>query len=125
MPTIYLPKKKHFKRVKETNKKDNVNHKAVYNTKRWKSIRIEKLKKNPLCEICLEKGVIKLATDVHHIIPISTGKTIQDKQRLGFDLNNINSVCEECHKDIHNDKNRKKDLFNTQPGSGTKRSDWF
>lgn len=115
MPTIYIPPKKVYKRVKESNKRDNKNHKAVYNTKRWRVLRIEKLKNDPLCEICLEKDIITSAIDVHHTIPLSHGKTIKEKQILGFDYNNLKSVCKQCHKDIHDDNHRSKDLFNNKP----------
>ena len=101
MPTIYKPPKKVYKREKTDSKKSNLNNKAVYNTTTWRLLRIEKLKKNPLCEVCFEKGIINMAREVHHKVPLSTGSTMQEKQVLGFDMNNLKSLCEQCHKDQH------------------------
>ena len=114
MAKINIPPKKVYKRLKETNKRDNVNHKAVYNTTRWKSIRIEKLKRDPLCEDCLKKEIITAGTEVHHITPVSSGKTIRDKQALGFNIENLKTLCEACHKLTHNDNNRKGYIYSTE-----------
>jgi len=114
MPKIPLPERKKYKRNKESRKRDNLNHKAVYNSKRWRTMRIEKLKRDTLCEICLKAGKLSSGVEVHHITPISTGKTIKEKQRLGFDPLNLMTLCQQCHKDQHNDNFREKDLFNPQ-----------
>jgi len=106
MPYIYRPEPapKAKRNYRTTSKRDNANHKAVYNTLRWTVMRLEKLKRNPLCEICEKNGKIKSAIDVHHIVPISTGVTIAEKQSLGFNPENLKSVCKECHKDQHNNR---------------------
>jgi len=101
MARIYIPPKKVYKRLKTESKRDNLNHIAVYNTTTWKALRIEKLKKDPLCEVCLKKGRVESARDVHHKKPISTGKTKADKQGLGFNFDNLQSLCTQCHKDAH------------------------
>lgn len=102
MPTIYIPKKKtYYPKVKEVNKKDNLIHKYVYNTSTWRNLRLTYLMENPLCKVCLERGKYISATEVHHIIPISKGKDIQAKQRLGFDITNLKGLCTECHKAEH------------------------
>lgn len=96
-----LTKKKKTKRVYNS-KKDNLNH-MVYNSKRWRDLRIEKLTNNPLCERCDENDVLTLADQVHHKQPISTGVSLEEKCKLGYDYNNLMSVCDECHKEIHNE----------------------
>lgn len=101
MPTIHLPPKKKYKREKTESKRDNLNHKSVYNTTTWRGLRIEYLKEHPLCEVCLEKEKITAAIDVHHKIPISEGTSMKDKQALGFDWNNLQTVCKQCHKEQH------------------------
>lgn len=70
----------------------------IYNTARWKSIRLKKLMTKPLCEVCNKA----LATEVDHIIPFSTGLTDRQKLRLGFDYSNLQSICHECHDIKHN-----------------------
>ncbi len=104
MAYINLPRKKtrkEYKTYAKKNNRDNLNHKAVYNTNQWRYIRIEKLMNNPLCENCLKNDKIELAIEVHHIKPISNGKNIVEKQILGFDYKNLISLCVNCHKDEH------------------------
>ncbi len=102
MPTINIPEKK-VREYKKPNtpKVYNEIHKAVYNTINWKKIRLEYLIHQPLCEVCIEKGIIESAVDVHHKIPISNGNDIMERKTLGFDWNNLKSVCKECHKMEH------------------------
>ena len=101
MPIINLPKKKVYKRWKHSSKRTNEIHKLVYNTLAWKVLRLEYIKSNPLCEECKEKGILNSAIDVHHKIPISAGKDLMEKKTLGFDWNNLKSVCKDCHKQEH------------------------
>jgi len=83
-----------------TPKINNLNHSAVYNTTTWRELRLYYLSKNPLCEICKENDKITLSQEVHHKIQISTGKTKEEKQEIGFDINNLQALCTECHKKI-------------------------
>jgi 5-methylcytosine-specific restriction protein A len=102
MPTINKNlKKKSYKRLKETNKRDNENHKYVYNTTRWKQLRLTYLMENPLCKNCLEKNLLIPAVQVHHIIPISSAQGRLNKENLGFNYNNLKGLCKECHKKEH------------------------
>lgn len=104
MPTINLPKRKErsdYKRYAVPSKRNNLNHIAVYNTLTWKILRLEYMKDNPLCEMCIKKDKIKSAVDIHHIIPISSGVDMIGKKTLGFDINNLMAVCKECHFEIH------------------------
>jgi len=105
MPVINLHsntyKKPRYERLKETDKKNNINFKSVYNTNTWRKIRLQFLMQNPLCGRCLKLDKINSAVDVHHIIPISTVDTIIEKRTLGFDWNNLESLCIECHKKEH------------------------
>ena len=99
MPKIYIPEKK--PRVYGA-KTDNVNNRTIYNTRRWRTMRLEKLRRDPLCEECLKNGVITSGIEVHHIVPISTASSIKGKQKLGFDKNNLQTLCKVCHKKKHN-----------------------
>lgn len=56
----------------------------------WRELRLLKLNKNPLCELCLLKKVPVEAKQVDHIVPIKHGG-----KRL--DLNNLQSLCVSCH----------------------------
>lgn len=81
----------------------------LLNQKRWKELRLWKLQRNPLCERCIEEGeaqgieggYIKAAIDVHHIVPVETGKTEQQMEQLCYDPNNLRSLCVPCHVKTH------------------------
>jgi len=73
------------------------------NSKRWKELRHKKLIRNPVCELCAEKGISRSATEVHHVIPVeSTSDELQMKS-LMFNEHNLMSLCHECHKGIHHE----------------------
>lgn len=100
MATINKPKKK--TRYKINNKAKDI-YDNVYNTTTWKNLRQSKLLENPLCECCNEK----LAVQVHHRQAISTSQNEEEMIKLGFDYNNLMSVCEECHLLLHGKKSSK------------------
>jgi len=98
MPTIQL---RFSNKKKENSSKKNVeNHIVIYNTRTWRELRLYFLSKNPLCEICKQHDKITLAQEVHHKIPISAGKTKEQKQIIGFDIENLQALCIDCHKKI-------------------------
>ena len=69
-----------------------------YNTSRWRKLREYKLKINPVCERCNNK----LGEQVHHIIPIATGMNNIERSNLCFNINNLMTLCVECHQKEHN-----------------------
>lgn len=103
MPTINLNKKK--KPEYDVNK-ENDNYHYVYNTGRWRKLRLNFLMNNPLCKRCLDKGIISSAVEAHHIIPLSSAKDIDRKLEIGFDENNLEGLCKECHQEHHKNKKR-------------------
>ena len=66
-------------------------HQKLYNSSRWKRLRLMQLRRNPLCSHCVEKGLLTPATDVDHIVP-HNGNT-----SLMYDLDNLQSLCRPCH----------------------------
>lgn len=73
----------------------------VYQDKRWKQLRQIKLVNNPACERCDALGRVSLADEVHHIIPFDRGKSQEEIEALAFDYENLMSVCDACHDEIH------------------------
>ena len=63
---------------------------------KWRKVRDIKIKRNPLCEVCLKQDILTPATLVHHITPLSRGG-----KRL--DLDNLQSLCRACHFKIHDE----------------------
>lgn len=96
-----------FKRKYDSNKRDNLNAVAVYNTGTWRKLRVEYLKEHPLCGRCEKKGFLKLAEHVHHIVELSNGKNLMEKRTIGFDMNNLEGLCKECHTQHHINKNKR------------------
>jgi len=100
----YINKPKKQTSTVNTNKNKAIAQKHVYNTPRWKTLRIYKLQNNPLCEECLINDKVEPAVEVHHITPFMNGNNIEQIKYLGFDYNNLQSLCEKCHSDIHSKK---------------------
>ena len=98
MPTINKNKISH----KELPYKheNNVSGK-YYNTKQWKNLRNYYIRRNPLCEICLSKGIVKPANEVHHKVKFLDGRTDEERWQLLLDEDNLQSLCYECHDEVH------------------------
>lgn len=69
----------------------------------WRKVRAIKVEKNPLCERCLKIGkyvpINKKVNGnygvVHHIIPV------EERPDLRLVLDNLESLCFECHEAHH------------------------
>ena len=97
MPYINRPKKK-----QRTNNTDSRKERSIYyNDSNWRKLRLIKLKNNPLCEKCFENEIITPATQVHHITSFMTGINSDEKMILFLDYNNLMSICDSCHGEIH------------------------
>ena len=70
-------------------------------SKQWRLLRQSQLTEHPLCEMCLEQGLYVSATEVHHITPCETALTEAEMQRLMFSVDNLQSLCHECHQAEH------------------------
>ena len=98
----------------------NKDYIKLINCHKWRKLRNEQLKRNPLCSVCSD-----IATEVHHIKPIETEKEYDRMEVLAYDPINLQSVFPGPHSDIHismkkhkkqtnNELNKKKlnDFFN-------------
>ena len=73
MPTINKGKKQST--YKRHDKAKDI-YQTVYNTTKWRKLRDSYLMYHPLCERCESEGKVTAAVEVHHIIPISKGETV-------------------------------------------------
>ena len=81
---------------------------AFYSTVAWKNLREYILKeRGGLCEMCLKKGIIKAATLVHHIKPI-TPQNVNDVD-ITLNPDNLMALCNDCHAAIHSKRRYKID----------------
>lgn len=71
----------------------------IYNSKKWKTLRNEYIRDHKYCEICGE-----IATQVHHIIPFSTGETEDEIKEYAYDPDNLIALCCHCHISKHRKK---------------------
>ena len=71
-----------------------------YTTRAWRKCRAAYLSEcGGLCEICLKKGLIEPATEVHHRIPITPENL--SNPAITLDHDNLMALCEECHHEQH------------------------
>lgn len=105
MPRINTLRKSKKYRAQTHNKFRRSNKwSKFYNTKLWRELRYQKLLEQPLCEECLKRGKITSATQVHHIVEFSLGIDEQQQWELFLDYENLESICNNCHKRIHGNK---------------------
>lgn len=80
---------------------------GLYRTKEWRELRELKVHESPICEICVKMHKIVTVHTVDHIIPI----TKANYKELFLDYENLQSLCEPCHRfKTNRDKVKKKGL---------------
>lgn len=106
MPTVKLLKKPNSKRINwhrkdlESDERRKIRNR-FYNSKTYQKVRLWKLHKNPICEICESVGRIRAVEEVHHwVSPFASGDEAEMKE-LGNDFNNLVSLCSKCHHELH------------------------
>ena len=106
MPTLNLPQKK--KSTYHSNTDMRELRRKAYNNTAWRKTRNTYLHEHPLCEECLKQGRIyagggdRGTIQVHHIkTPFTKGQVNMD---LLLDSNNLQTLCAQCHGEIHNKK---------------------
>jgi len=57
----------------------------------WEKVRLQKLRRNPLCEDCEARGEIMPAIEVHHVAKVS------ERPDLRLTMSNLRSLCKSCH----------------------------
>ena len=75
----------------------------LMNAKEWREIRNAKLNANPLCERCARKGYVTPARVIHHIREIESGLTDEECRQLAYSMSNLQSLCYECHHEVHSE----------------------
>lgn len=73
-------------------RKDNIEGKDIYQSFKWRKHRDRYIKRNPLCEVCNEIGLVTEAKVVDHVIPIRS-------PHYGSIWSEANwmSLCQLCH----------------------------
>ena len=77
----------------KTPDKTRLKEQGFYHWPVWRRLRRLALQRDRyLCQDCLEKGVIRTATEVHHVAPVD------ERPELALELDNLRSLCWECHE---------------------------
>ena len=88
-------------KLMENMSKDKTYNQMIHSV-RWQKLRREKLMQSYWCERCrINEGRNVPARCVHHITPVETAVTIEDKERLMFSIGNLQSLCCDCHAAVH------------------------
>ena len=78
------------------------NYQRLLNSPRWLEVkRIVWQRANGLCEDCMKEGFVTPGVDCHHIVPVESAKTVQEMERLAYDVSNIRLLCVACHIKTH------------------------
>lgn len=78
-------------------REDNIH--AFYISGRWIRLRAEALKRdNKECQQCKARGKARRAKTVHHI------KHVKEHPSLALSMDNLMSLCNECHNEVHPEK---------------------
>lgn len=91
-----------------TNTRYNDKYMEFYHSKEWRNKRKQVLLRDKyLCQSCLRKGYVNPVKKgqrfyVHHIIEL------KDDWEKRLDMNNLETVCAECHLESHRGQRRKR-----------------
>ncbi len=75
-------------------------------SKRWHMLRRAVLTAHPLCQDCEEQGLVRPATEVHHVVPCEYATNGREMENLMFDERNLVALCHDCHVRRHTEMGR-------------------
>lgn len=82
-----------WQKIREQHRDKDI--KRFRNSKWWKKKAKQVMKESHYqCQLCKYNGIVKVADEVHHIIPLS----VDFEKRLDDD--NLIALCESCHDDV-------------------------
>lgn len=104
MATINLGEKKKRERRprRDSDEKARRDRQKVYQSKRYRTIRELKRYRDPVCQICALKGIVRGVEHVHHWrSPFRHKDDPALFNYLAYSYENLASLCEECHISVH------------------------
>lgn len=78
----------------------------LIHTERWLRLRKAVLTAHPMCQDCMERGMLSPAVEVHHVRPVEDGLSYAEKQQLMYDPSNLRALCHGCHVRVHTEMGR-------------------
>ena len=76
-------------------------YKAMLHTQRWHNLRRQTLAAHPQCEQCAREHRYRLATEVHHRVPVLSVADTASRIGLMYDPGNLMALCHDCHVAVH------------------------
>ena len=74
------------------------NYVRLIQSTKWRKLRNTYIQEHPICERCGQY----LATEVHHIVPLTRFTRNPDKmEEMAFDEENLQALCHDCHIKAH------------------------
>lgn len=109
MPQIQLQRDLRCTYIKRANTENRKLRQSIYQTQRWRSLRLAYLQEHPLCESCLERGLIVPSEQVHHRDSFIKYKSnINAMLERAYDYNNLQALCATCHSRLHANEQKEK-----------------
>ena len=84
-------------------------YKKLINSWKWQVLRKKKFIANPVCEECKKNGRVSPTEEIHHVVPVESGKDESEMKQLAYDYNNLRALCKACHAAAHAPKIGKDD----------------
>ena len=77
-------------------------YQRLLNSPRWMEVkRIVWQRTGGLCERCKREGYITPGVDCHHRRPVESAKSVEEMERICYDVSNIELLCIPCHVKTH------------------------
>ena len=74
--------------------------KPFYKSRQWQDVRsVVMSRSHGLCERCMERGEIKSADVVHHVVPL-TEENMGDPN-ISLNPGKLLALCHDCHTEVH------------------------
>lgn len=76
---------------------------SFYRSKEWRKLRTSVIREQQyLCQDCLDKGIIKIGEELHHIISTRT----EEGWKKRLDRDGLRFLCRDCHA-VHSAREKK------------------
>lgn len=100
MPKIPTLPKNRQSRIPRSDKRKI--REKIYSSKDWKQLRQLQLMKEPLCRCCTLLNRVTAGECVHHIKTYINANSKAEMYSIGFDSNNLVTLCNKHHSMLHN-----------------------
>ena len=95
-----MPTERSSSRMTKATWRKSAKFKPFYKRKAWKDVRGFVLdRSHGLCERCLEKGTVKPADVVHHVIPLNESNV--EDPNISLNPEKCMALCNQCHTEVH------------------------